>query len=433
MVGNPPYVRQERIRDLKPLLKQTFPEVYAGTADLYVYFYAQGVRILREQGTLAYISSNKFMRAGYGKKLRRFLGAQTSLHTVIDFGDLPVFDATAYPVIVITRKRTSGPEDTLLALSVDSLDVLQRLPLVVHDLAWPMPQRALRPEGWALERPEVLALMEKLRGKGTPLEKYIDGKFYRGVVTGYNPAFVIDEATRQRLIEEDPYSAEVIKPWLRGKDIKRWRVDWDGLYVIAIQNSGDTDASNPWASARSEEEARSIFQRTYPAVHDYLTQHESALRKRQDQGQFWWELRACAYYSAFEKPKIVYPDIAKHSKFVYDQKGFFGGNTLYFVPTDKLFLLAILNSTVVEFFYARISASIRGAYLRFFTHYVSQIPIPDTRLQQRDIMNASVAKLLDAQGNGPQVAAWERALNEIVYGLYELTDEEIALVEVETT
>ncbi len=229
MVGNPPYVRQEKIRDLKPLLKQTFPEVYAGAADLYVYFYAQGVRILREQGTLAYISINKFMRAGYGKKLRRFLRTQTSLHTVIDFGDLPVFDATAYPVIVITRKRKPGSEDTLLALNVDSLDVLQRLPLVVHDLAWPMPQRALRAEGWALERPAVLALMEKLRGRGTPLEKYVDGKFYRGVVTGYNPAFVINEAIRQQLIAADPHSAEVIKPWLRGKDIKRWRAEWGRL------------------------------------------------------------------------------------------------------------------------------------------------------------------------------------------------------------
>jgi len=432
MVGNPPYVRQERIRDLKPLLKQTFPEVYAGTADLYVYFYAQGVRILRERGTLAYISSNKFMRAGYGKKLRGFLGTRTSLHTLIDFGDLPVFDATAYPVIVITRKRAPGPEDTLLALNVDSLDVLQRLPLAVHELAWPMPQRALRAEGWALERPEVLALMEKLRGKGTPLAEFVGGKFYYGIKTGYNQAFVIDEATRQRLIEEDPRSAEVIKPWLRGKDIKRWRVDWRGLYVIYIRNSGDAGVTHPWANALTETTARELFHKTYPAIHDHLSQYEPALRKRQDQGRFWWELRACAYYEEFMKPKIAYQEIATFHAFAWTEESMLLNNKCFFIPTDKLFLIGVLNANAIWFFLQNVASKLQGGALAMQSPYVGKIPIPEPSSQQREMVEFLVRKLVGAKGQGPEVAAWERALNEIVYGLYGLTDEEIALIEAET-
>ena len=295
VIGNPPYVRQERLQELKPLLKANFPQVYAGTADLYIYFYAQGIGILHEGGVLAFISSNKFMRAGYGKKLRTFLAGQTTLLSLIDFGDLPVFEATAYPCIVITQKEKPRAGQTFKALNVESLDLLQTLPAAMQEEAWLLAQKSLRMEGWALVRPAVQALMKKLRSKGTPLEKYIDGKFYRGVVTGYNQAFVIDEATRQRLIQEDPRSAEVIKPWLRGKDIKRWRVDWRGLYVIAVQNSGDAGVAHPWANARTEAEARDRFRATYPAIHDHLSQYEDALRKRQDQGRFWWELRACAY------------------------------------------------------------------------------------------------------------------------------------------
>ncbi len=429
VIGNPPYVRQERLRALKPQFKANFPQVYAGTADLYVYFYAQGVHILHSHGSLAYISSNKFMRAGYGKKLRQFLGTKTALHTLIDFGDLPVFDATAYPTIVITRKAAPAPDHALLALTVDSLDVLQNLPLVVHDLAWPIPQRSLRTEGWALVQPRVRALMKKLRSKGTALAEFVDWKIYYGIKTGYNQAFVIDEATRQRLIEADPRSAEVIKPWLRGRDIKRWRVDWCGLYVIYIRNGGDAGVTHPWENIRIETDARDLFRKTYPAIHDHLSQFEPALRKRQDQGRFWWELRACAYYEAFEKPKIVYPDIAKRPEFVFDFEGRYGGNTLYIIPTNELFLLGVLNSPVVHFFYSKISSTVRGGYFRFIATYMSQIPIPNANSEQRETMESLVRQLLDARGMGPQVAAWERELNEIVYRLYDLTEEEIGLVE----
>jgi hypothetical protein len=212
VIANPPYVRQELITGQKAAFKEAYPAVYHGVADLYVYFYARGLELLRSGGMLAYISSNKFMRAGYGANLRRLLSAETTLERLIDFGDLPVFEATAYPCIVITRKGKPSTDHAPQVLTVDDVETLARLEDEVPHQAWPLLQTELRSDGWSLERSDVLRLVEKLRTTGRPLGALVEGRFYRGIVTGLNDAFVIDEATRQRLIDEDPRSAEIIKP-----------------------------------------------------------------------------------------------------------------------------------------------------------------------------------------------------------------------------
>jgi hypothetical protein len=211
--------------------------------------------------------------------------------------------------------------------------------------------------------------------------------------------------------------------------VNRWQVEWGGEYLIAIQNSDDENAQNPWGEAETEEEAQRIFCDIYPAIHDHLSQYKDRLRERWDQGKFWWELRACTYYTKFVKPKILYPDIAKKCEFAFDEHGFLSGNTTYFVPVSDLALLGMLNSQVVDFFYRHISAMIQQDYLRFFTQYLEQVPIPTPTEAQREAIEALVRKLLDAEGQGPQVEAWEGELNALVYQVYGLSDEEIAIVE----
>jgi len=261
----------------------------------------------------------------------------------------------------------------------------------------------------------VLALLEKLRLSGTPLGEYVGGRFYRGVTTGLNKAFVIDQATRDQLIAEDPRCAEIIKPWIRGRDIDRWRVDWPGLYLIFTRRGIDIDC--------------------YPAVRHYLAQFKKRLMPgvpggRKPGNYEWYEIQDTTdYYVEFEKPKIVYPDIAVEPEFAYDATGAYGGNTMYILPTDELYLLGVLNSSVVEFFYNQISSTIRGDYLRFIATYMEQVPIPDVTPAQRAAIKVLVRKLLDAEGQGPQVAEWERELNALVYELYGLTAEEIGIVE----
>ncbi len=417
VIGNPPYVRMELIKDQKPLLKQLYPDVYGGRVDLYVYFYRRSLEILADFGVLTFISSNKFMRAKYGAGLRAFLTAQTTLQTLIDFGDLPVFDATAYPSIVITQKRSPDSGNRVSSLNVESLDVLQRLPIAMQETAWPLPQDSLRVEGWSLVQPESQALMEKLRHKGIPLSSYVEDRFYTGVKTGLNDAFLINEAIRQKLIKADPDSAEIIKPWLRGKDVKRWHVAWDRLYIIYAYHG--------------------IEMSKYPAVLEYLSTFREKLERRATIGSHnWYELQQpqVGIYLHFERPKIVFPDIAKRPEFAFDDSGaFYLDMTLFLIPISDKVLLAVLNSKVSQWFMALTSSSIQNEYIRFKRVYISQIPIPSMMDVEREAIELLVDQLLQSRDENSRASTWEQELNEIVYRLYDLTAEEIALIEAEIT
>jgi very-short-patch-repair endonuclease len=428
VIGNPPYVRHERIRAQKPALKEAHPQVYQGTADLYVYFYDQGIKILHDYGFLAFITSNKFMRARYGKKLRQFLIKKTTPRTVIDFGDLPVFDATAYPCIVMTEKATAPTDNIVQALTVETVPQIQRITQVMAHQAWPMPQyKALTAKEWRLEPPEVLALLEKLRKAGTPLGEYVGGRFYYGIKTGYNKAFIVDRSTRDHLIAEHPASAEIIKPMLRGRDVKQWRVEFAEQYLIKIESS--QNVTHPW-SDKPDEVAEKIFAQTYPAIYAHFEPYRVRLIKRYDQGDYFWELRSCAYWDELEKSKIVYQEIATYQRFAYDTESFYTNKTVFSIPTDNLTLIGLLNSSVVWWFLKNICSSIQGGSLTLQSIYIEQVPIPPELIQQREV-EALVTRILDAKAVDPDadVSILEAEIDRMVYQLYGLTEEEIAIVE----
>lgn len=431
LIANPPYVRQELIKEFKPALQQAYPQVYHGVADLYVYFYARGLNLLRPGGELAFIAPNKFMRANYGQNLRVLLSQHTRLHQIIDFGDLPVFDATTYPCILFTRKENPPTDHEPSVLNINTLDDLQNLETTARQ-AWPMPQTSFAADGWQLENPQVLRLLQKLRDGGTKLGQLVNGQIYFGIKTAFNEAFVINEVQRQALITADPASAELIKPWLRGRDMKRWRIEWDNLYLISIQNSGDKNAKNPWKMATNEAEARRIFQERYFAIHEHLSSFETPLRKRQDQGRYWWELRACAYYAEFEKSKIIWPDIAKRCEFSFDQDSMYVDATIFLMPTQNLYLLGILNSSITYWFMSLTSSTIQNEFLRFKRVYLEGLPIPEISISEQKNLIGLVEQLLAVHGQGAEVPALEAELNDHVYHLFGLTPAEIRLIEEKT-
>ena len=412
VLANPPYVRMELIKEQKAEFRQAYPQVYDGRADLYVYFYARGLDLLRPGGVLAYISSNKFMRARYGGGLRRLLAEEARLDTVVDFGDLPVFAATAYPSLVIARRGKPPKGHAPRVLAVDDVGALERLDEAVAQEGWRLPQVALKADGWTLEQPGVLRLVERLRAKGRSLEEVVEGRFYMGVKTGLNDAFVIDEATRQRLVEEDPRSAEIIKPWLRGRDVKRWRVDWAGLYVIFTYHGVDIER--------------------YPAVSAYLEPFREQLERRATSANHaWYELQQpqMGIYSEFAKPKIVWPDIARRCEFALDDNGAYLDMTMFTSPSGDHFLLGVLNSSVSQWFVQHISSTIRQGFLRFKRVYLSQLPIPPAPSAEQQAIERLVRRLLALRGEGPEALTLEQELNERAYRLFELTNEEIALIE----
>ncbi len=429
VIANPPYVRQESIKEIKPQLKKQFRGFFCGTADIYTYFYKQGIEILRDGGHLCFIAPNKFMRARYGKNTRKLLAKDVKPKLIIDFGDLPIFEATTYPAIVLLEKEKPEKDETFLAATFTEKEQIEYMEKTLARIAFPRRISTLDIQSWNLERPQILALMEKLRKRGVPLKEYVQGRFYRGILTGLNKAFVIDQVTRDRLIKEDHRSEELIKPWLRGKDIKRWKAQWAGLYVINIPSSANREW--PWSHARTEAEARELFRQTFPAIHYHLSQWEEKLKKRDDKGKFWWELRSCAYYKEFERPKIIYPDIAKRPEFTWDETKAFLGNTAYILPTGEKWLLGLLNSQLMWWFYLNITSSIRGRFVRFIAQYIGQLPILLLKESSRSTIISLVEKIL-TNPDSPEVPHLEREIDALVYDLYGLTEEEIGIVEGKT-
>jgi type I restriction-modification system DNA methylase subunit len=460
VIGNPPYVRQEQLRGLtvtgsdgqphplKEALKERY-ECYTGTADLYVYFFERSLQLLRTGGVLSLITSNKYMRAAYGAKLRTYLAYATHPHAILDFGDAPVFTSIAYPCILVAEKARhigygqlpdpasldqAGRVEQLLDEPDRAVRVytwnpgkdVQDLPHAFEGEAHALAQRDLKPDGWRLERPVSLRLLERLRQAGQPLGEYVQGRFYRGILTGLNKAFVVDRATRDRLIAEHPSSAEVLKPFLRGRDVKRWRCEFAEQYLIRIESS--ENVPHPW-SGKAQHEAERLFAKTYPAIHAWFHPMRQALINRYDQGHYYWELRSCDYWREFEKPKILYPDIAVEMRFTIDKESLYPDCTLFLIPEGSAVVLAVLNSSVNLYFFPQICPQIRGGFMRFKSIYVEQIPIPTATPEQQRWCERLAEALIwlhgpattGKAGDAPVAsmrAYFEQWLNGLVYELF---------------
>lgn len=429
VIGNPPYVRHEGIKPLKPLL--TDYACFAGTADLYVYFFEKSIRVLKTGGVLSFICSNKYFRAGYGAKLRAYLGKNTQLQRLIDFGDAPVFTAIAYPHIIVTRKvEKSDGTATFPALSWTLGRPIDQFEAVVAVESFAMPQGDLADSGWQLERADTLNLLQKLRDAGTPLGEYVEGRFYRGVLTGLNEAFVVDRATRDALIAEHASSAKVLKPFLRGRDVKRWQANYADLYLIKIESS--ENKAHPWSQFSKAESAKAekLFAGAFPAIHRHLNQFRAALIKRYDQGKFFWELRACSYWNEFEKRKIVIPAIDDEVNYAIDKGSFSNDKTSICVPLNPEFVVGILNSAILWWAIRAIAATKQGGYYEFKPMYVSQLPIPKATSVEQQAITEKVEQILSAKAAdfNADVTTLEREIDELVADLYGLNADEKKLI-----
>ncbi len=360
VIGNPPYVRQEGLGEEKQAFRDLYADVYDSIADLYTYFIRRGHALLRAGGRFGMITANKFMRAKYGARLRAFLtqGPEVRLEHLIDFGDLPVFEeAITYPVIIISSRAERDQRPISYALLTSLPADFAALQTLVAQRATPLPESAFGGTNWSLASSLEHQILSHVLEQSLPLGKMANNKINRGIITGLNQAFIIDKATRDRLVAADPASAEVLKPLVLGEDIRRYEIESHERYLI-------------WTYI-------GIPIQQYPAIYSHLAHYQDRLEKRWDKGNHWWELRHCDYYDDFEKPKIIYPDIAERCKFCFDDQGFYSLNTTYMLPLEKrdFYLLALLNSSLIEFFYRFISATIRGGYLRFFKQYIAQTPI----------------------------------------------------------
>ncbi len=438
VLANPPYVRQEKLgAEDQKAYEEAFPEVHTGQADLLVYFYARALQILRPGGWMAFITSNKFMRAGYGVGIREHLPASLRIHRVMDFGDLPLFEANgkpiaAYPAVLVGNRSDEAAEHSLtvadlggpvrkelskanLKVGTESVrGVLEDLyGLLSRSAIGDFPQVMLRKEGWVLEDPALVRLFERLMSQGAPLGEFVRGRIYRGVVTGLNEAFVIDQDKRDELIAEDPRSAELIKPWLRGRDIKRWKTHWAGLYVIHV----------PWSVDISK----------YPSVEQHLFWFKDGLSHRPEvkQGIYPWFAMArwgAEFHEQFALPKIVWGNLAIESKFARDLSQSYLSAPANFLIEPAPWLLAVLNSSLLNFLYPKLTVARGGSFQEFKIGYIEPAPIvtPDSEAQ---VELERLANEILGLGEFPeQVEAIEREIDTIVFDAYGLSASERKLV-----
>lgn len=429
VVGNPPYVRQEKIKDQKDGLKPYYEDTFTGTADLYVYFYDRGLQLLRTGGILSYISSNKWYRAAYGKKLRAHLGKTTTLIHAIDFGDAPVFTAIAYPTIVIARKIAPSAKHAFQALNWDPATPnteIEKFAAFYFAKSARVAQSSLTAEGWRFMARKGQDLLDKIRAAGTPLGKFVQGRVYYGIKTGLNEAFVVDRPTRDRLIAEDRKTKVILKPFLRGRDVKRWQIEYEDLWLILIESS--ENKQHPW-SGKLGPKAEKIFKDTWPSIHAHFAPMRDKLIGRYDQGKYFWELRSCAYYDAFADPKVIIPCIEKAVAFAVDHSGYLGNDKTNIIVSDATEpLCAVLNSQVHWWYATEHYPTKQGGFVEFKSTFMAEFPVPELAANAETLTWFTHALGLMVKIDQDQARDslmrdyYEQILNALVYELY-LPDE----------
>lgn len=359
VLGNPPYVRMETIKPFKPYLEKHYA-VASDRADLYAYFYEKGLELLKPGGRLGYISSSTFFRTGSGEPLRHYLRTRAEIESVIDFGDLQIFEGvTTYPAIVTMRRAPSFNEDgqpgELRFLNIKS-DVPKDLARAFAG-AQTMPRARLGDGSWQFEDDKLAALRTKIKaGRKTLGEVY--GAPLRGVVTGLNEAFIVSRERRDELVARDSRSAELLVSFLRGENIKRWRIESEDLFLINI----------PKGKVKIDD---------YPAIRDHLLPFKDKLEARATK-QEWFELQQAqvAYQPRMATHKIIYGHFAQNRIFAFDREGYFSNDKSYFIPNADLGLLGLLNSKLAWFFIVGMSPAVRGGFHEMRVQYIEQVPLP---------------------------------------------------------
>ncbi len=423
VIGNPPYVQlQKEGGRLAELYEGEKYDSFERTGDIYCLFYERGHKLLREKGCLCYITSNKWMRAGYGESLRVYLLEHTQPRILIDFGDAPIFaNATTYTNILLTsRERSDGADLLALDLSRENVDH-QPLPALIEQKKKEYVSEFSK-ERLLIVKEAEMRIKRKIESQGIPLKDW-DVQIYRGILTGLNEAFIIDGETRAKLISQDPKSAEIIKPILRGKDIKRYHVEFADLWLINAHNGIKEKNITPIDIPNK-----------YPAIYKHLLKFKETAQKREDQGDHWTNLRNCAYLDEFEKEKVVWGNLATDPSYALDDKGSVVNAPANLLTSEKesiKYILAVINSRIMSFLLKFIAYSREGEFFEFKKIFVEQLPIKRISKQQQKPFEVLVDKIQALRQKSQDSTHLEKQLDVMVYKLYDLSYDEVQIFDTE--
>ena len=372
VIGNPPYIQlQNNSGELAKLYEDCGYSTFARTGDIYCLFYERGWQLLKEGGYLCYITSNKWMRAGYGDKTRGFFANKTNPMLLIDFAGVKIFESATVDTNILLFSKSDNLHKTLCAVtnkqnkdSVNNLSDFVRQQDIICDFS--------TSDSWVVLSPIEQSIKKKIEAVGTPLKDW-DIQINYGIKTGCNEAFIISPEKRKEILDncqtedERKRTAELIRPILRGRDIKRYGYVENGLFLINTHNG-------------IRGKLPRIDINDYPAVKAHLDRYWDKISARADKGDTPYNLRNCAYLEDFNKPKIIYPDICTFLSFELDTSCFYLSNTAYFLITEKeehlKYFLRVLNSSVMDWYYRTLSVQLGEKAVRMFSIYVLNIPIP---------------------------------------------------------
>ncbi|BCJ00589.1 type IIG restriction enzyme R and M protein [Helicobacter pylori] len=435
IIGNPPYIRQEQIKEIKPLLQKQYPDFYNSTADIYTYFFALSYHLLKDKGFNAFITSNKYARAKYGANLRELLLKKTTHVSYMELNALKVFESATVDTSIMSFIKQAPPKESCF-------NYYEPTPDDKNDLksarSLPMKQNALSTESFIFADASFLDLRDKMENIGTPLKDW-GIQIYRGILTGANEAFIIPTEKREEILnacktqEERGRTEALIKPILRGKDIKRYSYEWAREWVINTHN-GYTSAL--------KSKIPPIDIEKYPAIKAHLDSHWDTIATRSDQGDTPYHLRNCAYLEDFEKEKIVYGEIVQEPRFYLDNGecglGYFYAEATSFILTGEhlRYLLGMLHSKLITFafktFYA--GGGLGESGYRYKKAFIERLPIPQITEKNQELADKitdGAKQILALKEKDPKANTQklEKEIDALVYQLYNLTDEEIKIIE----
>jgi len=364
VIGNPPYMSLQRMDNTEELKKSNY-KTFEKTGDLYSLFYEQGNSLLKQNGVLCYITSNKWINANYGRSTRKFFSTQTNPLILIDFAKLKIFEAATVFVNILIFEKASN-QNRLYACTVEG-EKLPEEELKEYFNSHKFLLKDLDENIWKVNNANASVINNLIEIKGIKLKDWTDINFYRGITSGLNEAFHIHRETRDELINKSPKNETIIKRLLRGKDIKRWAYQFDGWYLINSHNG----------LKGSVNLAPINVVKDFPDIYNHLLNFKAELIARQDQGYHWTNLRDCAFLLEFDKPKIVWIEISDRANYAYDESGMFLTNSAYFMTGKHLkYILAVLNSKVADYYFSQITATIAGGRKRYTKQYVELVPVP---------------------------------------------------------
>ncbi|WQX70984.1 class I SAM-dependent DNA methyltransferase [Helicobacter pylori] len=441
IIGNPPYIRQEHIKDLKPLLQKQYQDFYNSTADIYTYFFALSYHLLKEKGFSAFITSNKYARAQYGTKLRELLLKKTTLASYMELNALKVFESATVDTSIIHFIKQPPLKESVFEYyepTPNDKDDLKSTPSLS------MKQNALSTESFIFANATLLDLRDKIESVGIPLKDW-DIQIYRGILTGCNEAFIIPTEKRDEILKncddvqkdekgmsERERTKELIKPILRGKDIKRYSYEWAHLWVINTHNGYTSNLKSKIPPIDIEK---------YPATKAHLDSHYDAIATRCDQGDTPYHLRNCAYLEDFEKEKIVWNPVSGEYFFTFIKDEFYFNNSLFMMTSktletrDLYYILGLLNTTLYRWLTIQMTNLITiGKYAYGSKDKIERLPIPQITEKNQELarkITDCAEQILALKEKDPKANTQklEKEIDALVYQLYHLTDEEIKTIE----